>query len=77
MAWEEADVDKYNIDYGFIGEMVVGNFSKIECTSHILKNLYKNVKIIMEGVGLYGTGKAQFSDKKIMQMTAGISRELM
>ena len=77
MAWDETDIDKYNIDYDFIGTMVVGDFTKIECTSHILKNMFKNVKTIIDGIGLYGTGKAQFSDKKIMQMTAGISRELM
>ena len=58
-------MDKYNIDYDFIGEMVVGDFTKVECTSHILKNLFKHVKITIEGVGLYGTGKVQFSDKKL------------
>ena len=77
LAWEDIDVDKYAIDYDLIGEMVVGDFTKIECTSHILKNLFGMVKTIIEGIGLYGMGKAQFSDRKIMQMTAGISRELM
>ena len=77
MVWEATDIDKYNIDPDYIGCYVVGDFSKIECTSHILKNFFKKVKTVIESVGLFGTGKAMFSNKKIMQMTAGISRELM
>ena len=77
MVWETSDIDKYNIDPDYIGNLVVGEFSKIECTSHLLKNLFKKVRTVIESVGLFGNGKAMFSNKKIMQMTAGISRELM
>ena len=77
MLWENSDVDEYNIEPYYVGDRVVGNFLKRECTSHILKNLFKNVKSIIESLGLHGTGKALFSNKKIMKMTSGISRELM
>ena len=77
MVWETSDIDKYNIDPDYIGDLVVGDFTKIECTSHLLKNLFRNVKTVIDSLGLFGSGKAMFSTKKIMQMTAGISRELM
>ena len=77
MLWEMNDIDKYNIEPYNVGQKVVGEFLKSECTSHILKNLFKNVKSIMESLGLYGSGQALFSDKKIMKMTSGISAELM
>ena len=77
MLWDMSDIDKYNIEPYYVGQKVVGEFLKSECTSHILKNLFKNVKSIMESLGLYGSGQALFSDKKIMKMTSGITAELM
>ena len=77
MFWETSDIDKYAIERSYVGELVVDDFTKRECTSHILKNLFGHVKTIIDGIGIYGSGKACFSDKKIMQMTAGIARELM
>ena len=77
MVWEMCDIDEYNIAPDYVGDKVAGDFLKRECTSHILKNLFKNVKSIIEMLGLYGTGQALFSDKKIMKMASGISRELM
>ena len=40
--WKESDIDEFDIPPEYVGKPVVPNdFIKIECTAHLLKNVFK------------------------------------
>ena len=40
--WKESDIEEFDIPAEYVGKPVIGNeFIKIECTAHILKNVFK------------------------------------
>ena len=75
--WNVEDVQKRDIDQSYIGKKVVNYpFKKIECWSHLKKNIPKKLEAIFKDLDLFGTKPAQFSKSKSMYMSRRIQFEL-